>query len=117
MKKQSSRTPSGCRLTAVATVTAGNALVDPVFIFEGARVTKDELLSLKCLPVGTKWTMTQKGYMTDDTWENVVVPHLINQAAMAREMRGKPEQWILLVMDGFGAHLLFSEITIKPPSS
>ena len=106
MKKQSSHTPSGCCLTAVATVTAGNALVDPVLIFEGARVTKDELLSdgsLKCLPVGTKWTMTQKGYMTDGTWGNVV-PHLINQAAMVRVMRGKPEQWILLVMDGFGAH-------------
>ena len=32
------------------------------------------------------------------------MPHLINQAAMVREMSGKPEQWILLVIDGFGAH-------------
>ena len=56
VKKQSYRMSSGSRLTAVATVTAGSALIDPLFIFEGVRVQKDEVLSdgsLKCLPVGT----------------------------------------------------------------
>ena len=70
-------------LVAVATVTAGSALIDPVFIFEGIRVQKDEVLSdgsLKCLPAGAAWTMTEKGYMTDDAWDKVVVPHLIERA-------------------------------------
>ena len=42
--------------------------------------------------------MTEKGSMTDDAWDKVVVPHLINQACLIRQKRGKPEQWILLVM-------------------
>ena len=48
--------------------------------------------------------MTEKGYMTDDAWDKVVVPHLITQASLVRQKRGKSEHWILLVMDGFGSH-------------
>ena len=52
VKKMSCRTSFGSHLTAVATVTAGSALTDPVFTVEGVRVQKDEVLSdgsLKCL--------------------------------------------------------------------
>ena len=107
MKKQTFHTGSGSRLTAVAIISAGNAIINPVYIFEGSRVSKEELLpdgSLKCLPVGNTWTMTDKGYMTDDSWDKVMVPYIINQAQQLRKERERPEQWVLLVMDGFGSH-------------
>jgi len=51
--------------------------------------------------------MSEKGYMTDEIWEQEFVPWLVARLKQRRIQRGLPDSyWFLLIMDGYGAHTM-----------
>jgi hypothetical protein len=98
------------RMTSVNMISAGKKIYDPFYILEGthekyvANEQKNVDGSLKCFDKCNKWTVADKGYMTYKVWEDNVVPDICAQFNAVRVEQNCPDQWALLVLDGFGAH-------------
>ena len=48
--------------------------------------------------------MSPKGSLTDEVWDNMVVPDIIDQVHRLRVKDNRPDQWALLTLDGFTSH-------------
>lgn len=111
------------RMTSVNVISAGTATFHPFYIMEGKSrkhwinphgakaFPGDE--SLTCFGPHNKWALTLKGYMTDDVWENQFVPDLMIQISNLRREKNLPNQWVLLILDGFGSHSYCTKALIR----
>jgi hypothetical protein len=96
-----------CRMSQVAMISAGDARFHPSYIIEGVEEPTAEIQpdgSLRNLPAECKWTMSPKGTLTDEIWEEMVVPDIIDQIEKLRVKEQLPGQWALLTLDGFTSH-------------
>lgn len=106
-KAQQVQATGNNRLTSVNIISGGDWTMPPFFIFEGKearpaqRLTDDEL---RCLQPGSDYAFTKCGYMDNETWDNRVVPWIIREAESLRKKKNNPAHWVMLILDGFGAH-------------
>jgi hypothetical protein len=95
------------RISSVNVVTGGEHIFHPSYIIEGKKMPPEQIVSdgsLDCLGTDNAWTMTENGFMTEKAWEEMVIPDYIRQVNKMRENLGKPNDWVLLIVDGFAAH-------------
>jgi hypothetical protein len=96
------------RISQVALVGGGTVRFHPSYLIEGIDLPLDQLLpwnyELVHLPAGHAYCMVPKGSLTDESWAKVVVPDIIKQYNALRAEKGMPDQWALIVLDGFTSH-------------
>lgn len=97
-----------CRMSQVALISAGDHVFDPSYIIEGIEPPTSQIQAadggLTSLPPQCKWSMSPKGSLTDEVWDNMVVPDIIDQVHRLRVKDNRPDQWALLTLDGFTSH-------------
>jgi hypothetical protein len=97
-----------CRMSQVALISAGDHVFDPSYIIEGIEPPTSQIQAadggLTSLPPQCKWSMSPKGSLTDEVWDNMVVPDIIDQVHRLRVKDNRPDQWPLLTLDGFTSH-------------
>lgn len=96
-----------CRMSQVAMISAGDHIFTPSYIIEGVEEPVSQIHEdggLNSLPPQCKWALSPKGSLTDENWDRMVVPDIIEQITRLREKEGLPDQWALLTLDGFTSH-------------
>ena len=97
-------------MTSIKCISAGDWILDPFYIFEGKSIThtsREQLNadgSLRCFDKSNRWTVADKGYLTDKIWEEEVVPDLVSQINRRRVYMNLQQQWVQLVCDGSHAY-------------